>query len=266
MALACFITNHKTGTKLIQGVLKKYEDTVENNSVLWLNRYMEAGEIRRDIQPQDYKFLFAPHCQHFSIFSKKYNNVPIRYCHWIRNPMDIILSGARYHVFTQENWCHRKVFAKHPFAQDKFIFAGSYSSDVEGATHSYQEAISSLHALARIEFEVLNHRGAHGTISHIEKFLETSKDEGIGRTQLLENHNDEIEAITQFLGLQSDIYEIMVEMSHDTKWLGNHVTKEKEQDDLRKRQRRVAKSLILKHFKLPRLSQYYQELANDSVM
>ncbi len=93
---------------------------------------------------------------------------PYRASHFIRNPRDLVVSGYKYHLWTDEDWCVRKDYrwkriTKHE-AFRKYIEPSeeNFPSGV-----SYQEYLNSLDKFKGLILEIIRN---YGSITHMGKW------------------------------------------------------------------------------------------------
>jgi tetratricopeptide (TPR) repeat protein len=230
------VTNHKTGTLLMQGILREYctkyglrllelsEHLAANNERLGVN----LDEVDPDLDFQGYDFIFITHAQHFEILVDAVPNLRYRAVHLIRNPYEIIMSGVRYHQITDEGWCNKKLFVADKRGPCGFRRIAGYDVDenAEVGDHTYREIMNLLPDDEKIEFEIRNHDSTFSTILYIESFLKRFQADGNVSTVRLEDIGTEecIKYVFAFLCLNEDFLDSYRSKVASRAWLGGHVT------------------------------------------
>ena len=223
------VTNHKTGTLLMQGILADYCSRYHLR-LLDLNHYLIANENKVDpeFDFQQYDFIFATHAQHFEKLVNAVPNLRYRAIHLIRNPYEIIMSGVRYHQITDEEWCNKKIFVADKYGRCGFRRIAAYDVDASGQAgdYSYREIMNSLPADDKIEFEIRHHASTFGTIGAIARFLKRFRYDGNVATVRLEGIATDkcINGVFEFLALNEDFREHYRSKVGARTWLGKHVT------------------------------------------
>jgi len=223
------VTNHKTGTMLMQGILREYCAKYRLR-LLELNQHLSGNKDQVDPECdfQGYDFIFVTHAQHFE---KLVNAVPyLRYraVHLTRNPYEIIMSGVRYHQVTDEGWCNKKLFVSDQKGHCGFKRIAAYDVDKNGQVgdYTYREIMNSLPDEGKVEFEIRNHAATFGTINSIDHFLKRFRGDGNVTTIRLEDiGTDECVAhVFKFLALNEEFADNYRSKVGSKQWLGKHVT------------------------------------------
>jgi tetratricopeptide (TPR) repeat protein len=252
------VTNHKTGTMLMQGVLREYCKT-HKLKLLELNQHLSANQNRIDVNVdfQSYEFIFITHAQHFEQLVDAAPNLRYRAIHLIRHPLEIIMSGVRYHQITDEVWCNRKIFVADASAAAGFRRIANYdaSKDQERGEMTYREIMNSLDDRGRVAFEIRQHAAAFGTIPSIKRFLARFRDDGNVATLRLEDISapECIAFVFKFLALDDDYLANYRAKVGETGWLGKHVTN------------RDGKATFAAHFDEPLLKLFEAELGAATI-
>jgi tetratricopeptide (TPR) repeat protein len=223
------VTNHKTGTLLMQSILGEYCSRYRLR-LLDLNHYLLAN--RNEVDPtfdfQQYDFIFATHAQHFEKLVNAVPNLRYRAIHLIRNPYEIIMSGVRYHQITDEEWCNKRIFVADKYGRCGFRRIAAYNVDASGQVgdYSYRDIMNSLPADEKVEFEIRNHASTFGTIGSIARFLKRFRRDGNVATVRLEGIATDkcINDVFEFLALNEDFLEHYRSKVGARTWLGRHVT------------------------------------------
>ena len=182
------VTNHKTGTMLMAGILREYcaryglrymdlsDHLAANNARLGIN----VDTVDPALDFQSYDFIFVPHAQHFEILVDAVPNLRYRAVHLTRNPYEIIMLGVRFHQITDEQWCNKKLFVADARGPCGFRRIAEYDvgEDGEVGDHSYREIMNRLPDDEKIEFEIRNHTSTFSTILYIESFLKRFQGDG----------------------------------------------------------------------------------------
>lgn len=230
------VTNHKTGTLLMESILREYCARY-NLRLLEMNDHLATNNARfglnlDDMDPefnyQAYDFIFITNSQHFERLVKASPNLRYRVIHLIRNPYEIIMSGVRYHQITDEQWCNKKLFVADARGTCGFKRIAQYDADVNGLAGecSYRDIMRLLPDDQKIEFEIRNHGSTFGTINCIASFLKRFRTDGNVSTVRLEDIATEecINHVFEFLSLNEDFLESYRSKVSSRGWLGRHVT------------------------------------------
>jgi tetratricopeptide (TPR) repeat protein len=223
------VTNHKTGTMLMAGIIRKYCEMF-NLRLLELNAHFIShdGEIDTTVDFQAYDVIFVNHAQHFEHLITAVPYLRYRAVHLIRNPFEIIMSGVRYHQKTDEVWCNLKLFVKSPSGICGFERVAAYNAEATAQVgdYTYREIMNLLSEHERIEFEIGNHVAAFGTIPKILNLMRRFRGDANLSTIRLEDiaTPDCIAHVFKFLNLNEAFLPIYTEMVGGKEWLGRHVT------------------------------------------
>jgi hypothetical protein len=109
---------HKTGTRLFKSVWQNYKESLST--------------VKSDISTSDINYSFSNHFNRVSDENIKNNKCVVI----IRHPMEIIMSGVRYHQVTREKWCKKK--------------------EKKWNNLSYKEKLKTLNDSEKINFEMRN--------------------------------------------------------------------------------------------------------------
>ena len=94
---------------------------------------------------------------------------PYKGSHFIRNPRDLIVSGYKYHLWTDEDWCIRKNYNWKRITEldafKKYIESDEALFPQQG--QSYQEYLNSLDKTRGMTLEILRN---FGSITHMNKW------------------------------------------------------------------------------------------------
>jgi glycosyltransferase involved in cell wall biosynthesis len=223
------VTNHKTGTMLMQGILREYCAKYRLR-LLELNHHLSGNNDQVDptFDFQRYDFIFVTHAQHFEKLVDAVPNLRYRTVHLIRNPYEIIMSGVRYHQVTDEGWCNKKIFVadKHGNCGYKRIAAYNVDASAEVGSYTYREIMNLLPDTDKVEFEIRNHSLTFGTILSIAHFLKRFQgDDNVTTVRLEDIGTDECAAhVFKFLALNEEFVDHYRSKVGNKKWLGKHVT------------------------------------------
>jgi tetratricopeptide (TPR) repeat protein len=223
------VTNHKTGTMLMHGFVHEYCKKY-NLKLLVLNKHLSENKDRIDtsVDFQAYDFIYITHAQHFERLINAVPNLRYRAIHLIRHPLEIIMSGVRYHQITDEGWCNRRIFIADPKAAAGYRQIGSYDAakDQELGDFSYREIMNALDETGRVAFEIRHHATAFGTVPSIKRFLKRFHDDGNVATLRLEDISapECVAFVFRFLALNEDYLPAYRAKVGEKAWLGKHVT------------------------------------------
>jgi len=223
------VTNHKTGTLLMQGVLRDYCARYRLR-LLELNHHLIAhqDQIDPEFDFQQYDVIFVTHAQHFERLIDAVPNLRYRAIHLIRNPYEIIMSGVRYHQITDETWCNKKLFVADDHGACGFKRIAAYNVDASDqlGDYTYREIMNLLSDTEKVEFEIRNHASTFGTIISIQRFLQRFRDDGNVANVRLEDIGigNCANYVFSFLALNDDFIEHYQSKVGVKAWLGRHVT------------------------------------------
>ncbi len=196
-----YTTNHKTGSKLIQLFFNSLATNYSSDTMVNLVERMSYNnrEIPDNLNFNKIRLLLSMHCQHTSRLYKMYPYIRHKTLHVVRNPIDIIFSGVRYHSKCDEDWCHKKVFRESTDSKVGFIFLGSYLHDHPEGEYTYQQILNRLDLKEQILFEIEFHSLTHGTIDSISDYIDQYYSEPSIMIQPLETINSSIDRIGSFM-------------------------------------------------------------------
>jgi hypothetical protein len=223
------VTNHKTGTLLMEGILREY-CTAQNLRFFQLNQHLSKNNDCVDpaFNCQVYDFIQVTHAQHFERLIDAVPSLRYRALHLIRNPYEIIMSGVRYHQVTQEGWCNKKIFVRDVKGPCGYLRIANYncSKEDEAGEYSYREIMSSLSPTDKIAFEIKYHATTFGTIPSIAHFLRRfANDKNVMSVQLESIGTDKcIDEVFEFLALDRSFLDQYAQKVKTKEWLGKHVT------------------------------------------
>jgi len=223
------VTNHKTGTLLMQGILRDYCSKYRLR-LLELNHHLVANQDQVDpeFDFQRCDFIFVTHAQHFEKLLNAVPNLRYRAIHLIRNPYEIIMSGVRYHQITDEGWCNKKIFVADKQGCCGFRQIAAYNVDASDqmGDFTYRDIMNLLPDAEKVEFEIRKHASTFGTIGSIDHFLTRFQYDGNVTSVRLEDIGaDEcIAYIFGFLALNDDFIDNYRDRVRVRTWLGKHVT------------------------------------------
>jgi hypothetical protein len=223
------ITNHKTGTLLMQRILRDYCITY-NKKLLELNDILKnkGAEIEPSYGFGEYDFIFITHIQHFVQLMAAVPHLKYRTVHLIRNPFEIIMSGVRYHQITDEKWCNEKVFVKDATTPWGYSQITNYGGDSGGQSgdFTYKQIMNNLTEKEKVKFEILNHKKTFGTINEITSFLKNVRfDNNILNVRLEDISRDECtDYLFHYLSLDEGFKATYTTLIKNKNWLGDHVT------------------------------------------
>ena len=169
----------------------------------------KQNEIRTDYDFNSIRWARLKYCQHFIKLFRLYPHIRYRILQIVQNPIDIIYSGITFHLDTNKEWSHKKIFCLDHSAPSGFRQLSDCRTDHSDATHSYQEALRSLHMVRRIEFATRFHATTQGTIDAIGSFINQFGSDPNIMLQPLESISTSVNQIESFLAFsdqEKDIF------------------------------------------------------------
>jgi hypothetical protein len=217
------VTNHKTGTQLMQAILREYCAKYRLR-LLQLDQHLKSNKGRIDpaIDFQGYDFIFVTHAQHFEKLVDAVPNLSYKAVHLIRNPYEIVMSGVRYHQVTDEAWCNSKRFV----ADEKENGGFRKIAPHEKGEYSYREIMNALPYAGKIAFEIRQQAMPSGTIVCIEHFLKRFRHHDNVTSIRLEDIGaaECVTHVFKFLDLNEEFADHYRSKVGSKKWLRGHIT------------------------------------------
>jgi tetratricopeptide (TPR) repeat protein len=216
----------------MQGVLRDYCKKY-GARLLELQQQMSRnnGCIDPTCNFHDFDFIYIPHAQHFKLILDIAPTLNYRVVHLIRNPLEIIMSGVRYHQVAKEEWCDKRLFVADQSGPCGFRRIAHNNAVIheQNGQYSYQNIIRLLPLAKKVEFEIKNHRNTFNTIPAIMQFIKHfGDDKNVANIHLEEIASEEcIEFVLRFLELQPDFKDAYRRKVSTKSWLGRHVTNAK---------------------------------------
>ena len=223
------VANHKTGTMLMLGLAREYCETYGLKHLVF-DRYLRDNGNRIDPAHdfQSYDVISINHALHFAQLIDAVPGLAYRALHLVRNPYEIIMSGARYHEVAREEWSDKKLFVADEGGPCGFLRIGPNSQPDEACRgdFSYRDILGRLGREQKIEFEIRELRRGFNTIPCIRNFLRRFKSDRNVATIRLEDVATEacIAFVFAFLDLRREFLPAWRRKTGSKSWLGRHVT------------------------------------------
>jgi hypothetical protein len=218
------ITNDTTGTGILDTVFADLSTLAPPDEIFLLDQDIEGrqNDIRTDYDFNSIRWALLKHCQQFIKLYRLYPHIRYRILQVIQNPIDIIYSSIISHLDTNEEWCHKKIFYLDQSAPSGFRQLSDCLTDHRDATHSYQEALKSLHMIRKIQFATSFHATTQGTIDAIGSFIKQFDSDPNIMLQPLESLPLSLNRIADFLAFsdhEMDVFRTRVassfQLTHD---------------------------------------------------
>jgi hypothetical protein len=205
------ITNDTTGGEMLETVFANLSTLAPPDEIILLDQIRDEkqNEIRSDYDFNSIRWALLKHCQHFIELFHLYPHIRYRILQIVQNPIDIIYSDVAFHLDTNKEWSHKKIFCLDHSAPSGFRQLSDCRTDHSDATHSYQEALRSLHMVRRIEFATRFHATTQGTIDAIGSFInqfESDPNIMLQPLELISTSVNQIESFLAFSDQEKDIF------------------------------------------------------------